>query len=208
MKLNRIMQKILCGKITFSFLSVAILILTFSLCGADKAFGSYMIFDGMSHKTGKGYALPRGISKFELSTQNSFSGGRHLTFDLQFNSAWTGCGWNWDSWNYDSDKIDVSKYSKIIFYLSLSPCSINDMTFQLTSATQSGKQDGFGKKVSIFPFIKKRDKYTKIEVDIAKLDGLSLDLSKVWGFNIGVFAGKAANSGKCRIYIDNIELIP
>jgi hypothetical protein len=178
-----------------------------AFAGGDS-YGNLVIFDGQEHKSGKGFALPRGLSKYELSTENTFSGSRVLYFDLQFDSGWTGCGWNWASWNYDAPKVNINDYSKIVFYISVSPCSIYDITFQLTSAAEPGTQDGYGKKVSVFPFIKKRDTYTRIEIDLSELEGATLDSSGVWGFNIGVFAGKASNPGRCRMYIDNIELIP
>jgi hypothetical protein len=197
----------ICERVILLFVIFAFFI-GMSIFGDDKALGSVVLFDGQQHMSGKGFALPRGLSKFELSTINTFSGSRDLFFDLQFDSGWTGCGWNWTSWNYDAPKTSIKSYSKIIFYISVSPCSIHDITFQLTSATKPGTQDGFGKKVSIFPFIKKRDTYTKIEIDLSKLEGQTLDPAEVWGFNIGVFAGKASNPGRCKMYIDNIELIP
>ena len=173
------------------------------------AFGSRVLFDGEQHKEGKGFALPRGLSKYEVSTLKPFEGERHLFYDLRFDQGWTGCGWNWASWDYSSNKVvNLKDFEAIVFYISLSPCSVSDITFQLTSENVDGQPDGFGKKVSIFPMIKKRDKYIRIIIPIDQLEGFSLDSSKVWGFNLGVFAGKASNAGQCRIYIDKLELLP
>jgi hypothetical protein len=181
----------------------------FCIKAEQNVYGSCVLFDGEQHKEGKGFALPRGISKYEVSGIKPFEGEKHLFFDLRFEQGWTGCGWNWASWDYLSKKIvDIKNFKTLELYISVSPCSINDITFQLTSKNISGEPDFFGRKVSIFPMIKKRDKYTHISIPIDKLEGFSLDSEKVWGFNIGVFAGKSSSAGNCRIYIDNIELIP
>ena len=46
-----------------------------------------------------------------------------------------------------------------------------------------------------------------IIISLKKLFGVNLNEKEVWGFNLGVFAGKASGNGDCRIFIDQIEFI-
>lgn len=181
----------------------------------QQADGTLVVFDGGDNIQGKGFALPRGISKLEVSYERPKTNKTHLSYELKFLRGWTGGGWNWYAW--DGEGNDISQFNNLVFDIAVFSGRINDITFQLTSKNKSGTPDGMGPKVSLLPFITKRGKYVRMTIPTKKLIGGNLDPQKVWGFNIGVFSAqplksksgksvKAAKSSKpCRIYLDQIE---
>lgn len=186
----------------FVFLfTVLISILSVDVAAADNTF---VIFDGGDVQSGRGFALPRGISMVEISHQRPHTNKTHLDYKLKFESGWSGCGWNWHSW--EGEGTDIKEYKNFVFYISLSLCNVSDITMQLTSRNKNGGEDGMGPKVSILPAITKRGEYIMISIPLERLCGGTLDETAVWGFNLGVFSGKASDVGDCRIYIDQIEL--
>lgn len=185
--------------------SILLTMILFLSSFSTFADSSLVVFDGTTEGQGEGFALPRGISKLTISYQNPYKNKMHLDFDAKLKGGWAGCGWNWKSWQ--GRGTDISKYKSIAFYINLRPSKISDITFQLTSRNTPGEPDGMGKKVSILPAISKYGKYLKITIPLKKLFGGDLDEKEVWGFNLGVLAGKSSGKGSCRIFIDQIEFI-
>jgi hypothetical protein len=165
-----------------------------------KAQDRLVVFAGGDKSTGKGFALPRGISKFGVSYRRPHSQKTHLEFEGEFRVKWTGFGWNWKSW--EGNGTDLSGYKNMVFHIALSPVRLTDLNIQLTSKNRDGKQDDMGPKVSILPAILKRGKYVKMVIPLKQLFGGTLDKTAIWGFNIGVYSD---NATKCRILLDQVE---
>lgn len=182
---------------------ILLLLLQLAVCVSMRG-EDLVLFDGGDVDKGEGFALPRGISKLEVTYKNAHTKKRHISYELKFYNGWTGCGWNWRSWKGQGD--NIKEYKNIVFYINLSPCSLDNLTFQLTSKDKNGGPDGMGKKVAILPAILKRGKYTKITLPLSKLMGGNLNPTSVWGFNIGAFPAKPSKNGRCIILIDQIEL--
>ena len=168
-----------------------------------KAQDNLIVFDGSAHTKGKGFALPRGISKLEESYKRPHTNEMHLEFEGAFRHGWTGFGWNWKAWK--GKGTDLSAYKNMVFHIAVSPFKMSDMNIQLTSKNKDGQQDDMGPKVSILPAIIKRGKYIKIIIPLKKLFGDNLDKTAVWGFNIGAYSHKTSKASNFRVFIDQIE---
>ncbi|MBN1864620.1 MAG: hypothetical protein JW808_06930 [Victivallales bacterium] len=179
------------------------LALAFAMFASCSAVAdSLVVFDGGSVSGGEGFALPSGISKFEVSRQNPFRNAEHLDYDLKISDGWAGGGWNWRSWEGDGD--DISGFSELSFRIRLNTLMLKDLTFQLTSR-ERGSHDGMGRKVSVLALIMKRGEYVEVRIPVSSLLGGTLDERAVWGFNVGVFPQADSRSEDCRIQIDMIE---
>lgn len=178
-------------------------IITCFLIFGLKAQENLIVFDGGDVIKGKGFALPRGISKLEVSYKHPHSNKTHLEFNGKFNLGWSGFGWNWQSW--EGDGTNLNGYKNMVFHISVSPVKITDINIQLVSKNKNGNQDDMGPKVSILPEINTRGKYVKIIIPLVKLFGDNLDKTAVWGFNIGVYTDKKKKSDNCLIFIDQVE---
>jgi len=170
---------------------------------AIQAQDSLVVFDGSGKTEGKGFALPRGLSKLEESYKRPHTNKKHLEFEGVFSRGWAGFGWNWKGW--EGKGTNLSAYKNMVFHIAVSPFKISDMNIQLTSKNKNGQQDDMGPKVSILPAITKTGKYIKIIIPLKKLFGDNLDKSAVWGFNVGVYRNKTSKASDFRVFIDQIE---